>query len=91
MTKQELLTDLASKMFVDTVGAIDIILNRPLYAEEAGREILKNASVNEYDVHILEINKEDNAVIDRKIRIYVLDEGSKNERAYYKENYKSTI
>lgn len=73
MNKAELLQDLASKPFVDSIN---------------GQSILKETKVDGgkwYVQNIREINPDGKSAVYRNIYFYVIDEGTKSERAYYKD------
>lgn len=71
MTKQELLEDLAGNDFVDAI------------VSEPERHETKPNGDRWYLVNIREVNGK--AAIYRNIHFYVIGEGGKDERAYYKD------
>jgi hypothetical protein len=74
MTKTELLQDLASKDFVDSING------------EAELKELKADGGKWYLINIREINPDGQSAVYRNIHFYVVDEGLVTEAAYYKDS-----
>jgi len=70
MNKEELLVDLKNRDFIDWIGEPELLEEKPDGAKW-------------YSVNVREVVGK--AAVYRNIHFYVINEGTKNEKAYYKD------